>query len=73
MSIAQRLREFRTSQKLTQEQFCDRIGYGRNTVQCWEAGRRLPGSDAIISIATQFNVSADYLLCLTDTPHPPAN
>ena len=73
MNIAQRLREVRTSQKLTQEQFADKIKYARNTVMCWETGRRLPGSDAISSIATQFNVSSDYLLGLTDTPHPIAN
>ena len=73
MTIAQRLREFRTVQKLTQEQFSDKIRYARKTVQSWEMGRRLPGSDAIASISTQFNVSADYLLCLTDTPHLIAN
>lgn len=73
MDISQRLREFRISQKLTQEQFGAHIGYTIRTIQSWETGGHLPGSYAIASIAAQFNVSADYLLCLTDTPRPPAN
>lgn len=68
MGITQRLREFRTSQKLTQEQLGDSIGYSVAAVQSWEAGRRLPGSDALISIAVKFNVSIDYLLGLSDAP-----
>lgn len=72
MNIAQRLREFRITQKLTQEQFADHIGYNKRTVQSWEQEERQPGCYAIASIAAQFNISADYLLCLTDTPCPPA-
>jgi len=36
----------------------------------WESGKSKPTADRIVTIAKYFNVSADYLLGLTDNPRP---
>jgi len=41
-------------------------GLSSQSVEKWE--RSIPRSDAIVKIAKYFNVSADYLLGLTDNP-----
>ncbi len=49
------------------------------SIQSWIKGKKRkdgsisatsPSADAIIKLARYFNVSADYLLCLTDEPKP---
>lgn len=53
-----------------------------STMQSWVNGKKQkdgsitptsPSTEAIIKIARYFNVSADYLLCLTDEPKPLEN
>ena len=41
-----------------------------SSVYSWKNDRFQPSTEAIIKIAKYFNVSADYLLCLTDNPTP---
>lgn len=36
----------------------------------WNRGKAKPTVEAIIKLAEYFNVSADYLLCLSDNPTP---
>lgn len=37
----------------------------------WKKGLQNPSAEAIVKIAKYFNVSTDYILCLTDDPTPP--
>lgn len=41
-----------------------------SSVYSWKSGRNNPSMDAIIKLARYFNVSSDYLLCLSDEPIP---
>lgn len=50
-----------------------------STIQSWVKGKKQkdgsitttsPSTEAIVKLARYFNVSADYLLCLTDEPTP---
>lgn len=50
-----------------------------STIQSWVNGKKLkdgsftpssPSTEAIVKLARYFNVSADYLLCLSDEPTP---
>ena len=41
-----------------------------SSLYSWKKDKFKPSTDSIISIARYFNVSADYLLCLTDEPKP---
>ncbi len=53
-----------------------------SSIQAWTKGKKrkdgtvaetAPSLDSIIKLARYFNVSADYLLCLTDKPKPLEN
>lgn len=43
-------------------------GFSQNSIVKW--AKTSPSADRIISVSKFFNVSADYLLCLTDKPRP---
>ena len=65
-----RIEELRKAKDLTQEQFAVALGMekerGRSTVNNWEQGIVQVKSDDIALIASTFNVSADYLLGLSN-------
>ena len=65
--LIKRIKQWRYDHYVTQQQLADKIGCPRNTLHCWETGRRVPGCEAIIALCRAMNVSADWLLGLTDT------
>ena len=62
----ERLRELRIERGLTQTQIAQSTGLSQPALANWEKGKRIPNAVAIIKLAKFFNVSADYLLGLTD-------
>lgn len=50
--------------------FEKQLGFAMGTISNWRNGKSKPSSDAIMKFARYFNLSADYLLCLTDNPTP---
>ncbi|MCM1437745.1 MAG: helix-turn-helix domain-containing protein [Roseburia sp.] len=46
------------------------LGFAQGTIANWRNGRNKLSSDAVIKIANYFNISADYLLGLTDELMP---
>lgn len=42
-----------------------------STVVAWKKGKFKPSADVVVKISKYYNVSTDYLLCLTDNPAPP--
>jgi transcriptional regulator with XRE-family HTH domain len=71
MDIAARIRTERERLGLSQEKLAQRMGLDRNTLWHIEAGRtKNPRADHIIALAKAFDVSADYLLGLTDDRTP---
>lgn len=67
MSIfAERLKECRVKKGLTQEQLANVFGISKNSVFCYETDRREPGIDTLTQFAQYFEVTADYLLGLSD-------
>ena len=66
--LAERLRLLRTEKKLSQVEFAKIIGLSTNGYQRYELDERDPVAPVIVEIAKYYNVSADYLLGLTDTP-----
>lgn len=65
-SIAERIKQIRIESNLTQAQFGKRLSVSQDTVSLWEKGKSLPTAEYLIAIAKTFNVSVDYILCLTD-------
>lgn len=56
-----RLRELRTSRKLSQQNLADYLNISKSSVNMYERGEREPGLDTLEAIADFFNVDLDYL------------
>ena len=61
METGKRIKEVRTTLKLTQLAFADRLGLKRNTVGGYEIGAVVPSDRTILDICREFNVSKDWL------------
>ncbi len=48
--------------------FFKEFGLNHNTLGDWKRGKGKPSADIIYKIAEKYNVSADWLLGLTDSP-----
>ena len=64
--FAERLKELREEKGLSLKQLSKEIGISDVAIGRWERKARIPNIEALIVIAKYFNVSADYLLGLTD-------
>ena len=60
------LSEFLQEYNLTQTDFAIKIGVKQSQVSEWLKGKCKPGYDVLKNIAMVFNISADYLLGLSD-------
>ena len=67
VTLAERLAEIRTKRKLTQTELAEKIGISRISLGNYESGKRHPDSQVIQLLCKKLNVSADYLLGITDT------
>ena len=64
--FAQRLKELREEQGLSMSNMAKQMGISHAQISCWEAGTRSPLMESIIALCKFFNVSADYLIGLSD-------
>lgn len=62
MSFAERLKELRTENDLSQASLAKAIGVSQKTIDYWERGVNEPKATYIIALAKYFGVSCDYLL-----------
>ena len=63
-TIAQRLRQLRDGR--TQQQMAERMGVSQASYSQWETDRRHKNLDTFAEMCRRLNVSADWLLGLTD-------
>ncbi|HIR39105.1 MAG TPA: helix-turn-helix transcriptional regulator [Candidatus Coproplasma stercoripullorum] len=61
-----RLRELREERKVTQLQIAEALHIKQNTYSQYETGQRQIPIELLIAVADFYNVSVDYVLCLTD-------
>ena len=66
-----RIRYLRKKEGLSQLDLSKEFKVSDSTLSYWESGKVDPGIDNIKIIAKRFNVSLDYLLCVSDDPTPP--
>lgn len=66
IKFAERVKYVRCANKKTQKEFADSIGSTTSTVSAYEKGGKNPTLEIISNIATQYNVSLDWLCGLTD-------
>ena len=64
--IGERIKALRISKKLTQDEVAHALNVKRETVTRWETGARDIKTEITILLSKYFNVSADYLLGLTE-------
>lgn len=69
-TFSKRLKNLRTSVKLTQAEFAKEIGTTQATLSSYENSDKLPPVDILISIAQKYHVSLDWLCGLTDSNDP---
>jgi len=61
--FAQRLKELRRENSLTQTQLAEKLKYKNYTIIThWESGKIVPDIENLKSLAKFFNVSIDYLV-----------
>ena len=71
INIGESLKRFRQEFNLTAGSAADAIGIIQQLWYKYESGKVAPSAKVIYKIATAYNVSADYLLGLSDNPRPP--
>lgn len=69
MTVAESLRRYRKEFNKTQKDLADVLGISHQAYQVYEVKVK-PPAEVIVKLATKLNISADYLLGLTDTPRP---
>lgn len=61
MTLGERIKKVRKEKDLTQQQFCNLIGFKQNSISLVESGKRNISDQAIKSICREFNVSETWL------------
>lgn len=64
------LKEIRIEHGYTQAELARKIGMDQNNYSKYERGEREIGRKTIIKLCQVYNISADYLLGLTDEKRP---
>lgn len=64
--LSTRIKELRTSLKLTQSQFAESLNISTVSISSYETGAKTPSLDMVINIATKYNVSIDWLCGLSN-------
>ena len=68
--LGKRLRLLRSEKDITQRELAKYLGLTPKMISFYENGERFPPYDIIIKLSKYFDVSADYLLGLTDVKKP---
>ena len=68
MFFPSRLRSIRLSMQLNQKEFAASLGLSPVTLSHYENGKREPDLDTLCAICKTLNISADYMLGLSDLP-----
>ena len=64
--ICERIRELRKEKNISQKALGQKIGVSQKAIDYWERGVNEPKASYIVAMAEFFDVSADYLLGITE-------
>lgn len=62
MTVAEMIKQTRTTSNMTQEEYGLKLGVSRQTVSSWENGRSMPDLQMLIDICNIYHISLDKLL-----------
>lgn len=60
--VAKRIKYLRTKAVLSQEQLAEKLGMKRTNLSNYEAGRVIPPSNILFTLAEVFSVTTDFIL-----------
>ncbi len=66
--IGKRITEFRKKNKMTQQEFADKLFVTNKTVSRWETGYTLPNTEQLAAIAALMSISVDELMGKSSEP-----
>ncbi len=66
VGFGEKIKEFRFANGWTQKELAEKIGQAQSTIFYWEQNKQEPTISALKKLCEVFDVSADYLLGLTD-------
>jgi len=66
--LSERLKELRLVNDLYQKDVAEKVGVVHDSISQYELGDRIPSLKIFLKLCLFFDVSADYLLGLTDDP-----
>ncbi len=66
-----RVKELRKEKALTQQKLAKEVGISRSAIAMYETGECDPSSEMLKTLSIFFDVSTDYVLCLTDIRKAP--
>lgn len=62
MGIGERIKNLRAQKDITQIELARKLNVSSGNVGEWEQGKAKPGADALVSLASVFGISIDWLL-----------
>lgn len=68
--VGERLKRLRKKNKFPVAKITDSLDIARSTYNNWEAGSRSPKGDQLVSLASLFNTTVDYITGATDNEEP---
>lgn len=64
--LGERIKYLRGEKGIGQNMLAKELGFSNASISYWETGKQEPCAEALFKLALYFNVSADYLLGITD-------
>lgn len=65
-TIGTTIKQLRKEAKFTQTQLANMLSTSQDTISIWELDKALPDVESVIKLCKIFDVSADFLLGLTE-------
>ena len=62
MTIAEKIKQLRKDNSMTQEDLAEKLSVSRQTISKWETSVTIPDADNIVAISKLFNITTDELL-----------
>ncbi len=64
--FGERLKALRNEKNIGQNKLAEHLGLSNASISYWETGKQEPCAEAIFKLAVYFDVTADYLLGLSE-------
>lgn len=62
MTIAEKIKQLRKDNNMTQENLAEKLNVSRQTISKWETNIAIPDANNIVAISKVFNITTDELL-----------